>query len=513
MALIAVGYCRVSTENDDQINSFSAQKQFFETYICSQSDLTFYGIYADKGLSGTTTKNRTEFNRMINDARDGKFQMILTKEVSRFSRNILDTIAYTRELKKLGVTVVFLNDGISTADSDSELRLTIMASIAQEESRRTSQRVVWGQIRQMERGVVFGRSMLGYDIKNGALAVNEGGAEIVRLIFYQYVIQQKGPTQIADSLNKQGVKTVTGTAKWYSSTIIKILKNEKYVGDLVQRKSYTPDYLTHKKKRNNGNVPYVILRNHHPGIIDRQTWDAAQLKMERNNKHRCNRSSGAGTYALSGKILCGVCGAGFVCRTRKLKDGRQVRRWQCGNAVKNGKSRCSIGMQLRDDAVCDMIFKTLEYLKINYKDMLESVLLRIDQCRKDLESIQNSKSVSISQKILSMDVKLDDVLEHYVFGKISEDEYTRIRNRLEHKKEVLYEELEKAQTKSTESYDFAAVEQLLSESLSGNIGQELFIRSLVQKIVAFNDRRVEVYLRNISEPFEFLEVRQSSNSD
>ena len=245
-------YCRVSTDHEDQANSFAAQQRYFKEYIHRQPDWELYGIYADEGITGTSTKKRAQFNRMIHDAYSGKFQLILTKEVSRFSRNILDTISYTRELKALGVGVLFVNDGINTLEPDAELRLSIMASIAQEESRKTSSRVKWGQTRQMERGVVFGRSMLGYDVKNGAMTVNPEGAELVKLIFQKYGVERKGTSIIARELREAGYRTYTGNTKWSSSQIVKILKNEKYVGDLVQKKTYTPDYLTHEKKYNHG---------------------------------------------------------------------------------------------------------------------------------------------------------------------------------------------------------------------------------------------------------------------
>lgn len=174
--IMVASYCRVSTDKEDQANSFASQQRYFKEYINRQPDWELYRVYADEGLSGTTTKKRIEFNQMISDAKMGKFKIILTKEVSRFSRNILDTIGYTRELKTLGVGVLFLNDGINTLDSDAELRLSIMGSIAQEESRKTSTRVKWGQTRQMERGVVFGRSMLGYDVKRREADNQSGGS-------------------------------------------------------------------------------------------------------------------------------------------------------------------------------------------------------------------------------------------------------------------------------------------------------------------------------------------------
>ena len=182
-------YCRVSTDSEDQANSFESQQRYFREYITRHPDWELYEIYADEGTTGTSTKKRTQFNRMINDAYCGKFNIIITKEVSRFSRNLLDTIAYTIELKALGIGVIFMNDGFTSLDPDAELRLSIMGSIAQEESRKTSSRVKWGQSRQMEKGVVFGTSMLGYDVRDGKLTINPEGAEIVRMIFHKYGVE------------------------------------------------------------------------------------------------------------------------------------------------------------------------------------------------------------------------------------------------------------------------------------------------------------------------------------
>ncbi|MBM6884468.1 recombinase family protein [Pseudoflavonifractor phocaeensis] len=231
--IMVASYCRVSTDKEDQANSFASQQRYFKEYIDRQPDWELYRVYADEGITGTSTKKRVQFNHMISDAKMGKFQIILTKEVSRFSRNILDTIGYTRELKALGVGVLFMNDGINTLEPDAELRLSIMGSIAQEESRKTSTRVKWGQTRQMERGVVFGRSMLGYDVKNGTLTINPEGAELVRLIFHKYGVEGKGTSIIAREMREAGFLTYTGNSRWNNSHIVKILKNEKYVGDLI----------------------------------------------------------------------------------------------------------------------------------------------------------------------------------------------------------------------------------------------------------------------------------------
>ena len=188
----AAAYGRVSTEKDDQVNSLISQREYFSDYIRQHEEWELTGIYYDEGISGTQTANRRGFNRMIQDAIAGKIDLILTKEVSRFARNTVDTLSYIRKLKEKGVRVIFTIDNIDTMDGDGELRLSIMATLAQDESRKTSERVKWGQKRRMEQGVVFGRDLLGYTVKAGNLFVNEEEAGIVKAIFHKYTNEQKG---------------------------------------------------------------------------------------------------------------------------------------------------------------------------------------------------------------------------------------------------------------------------------------------------------------------------------
>ena len=222
-----VAYCRVSTEKEDQVNSLENQQRYFRQYIACNPDWELLEIFADEGISGTNTKKRKEFNRMITCAKKGDFDLIITKEISRFARNTLDSIYYTRDLKKQGIGVIFLNDNINTLDDDAELRLTIMSSIAQEESRKTSERVKWGQKRQMEQGVVFGRSMLGYDVKDGKMHINEEGANVVRLIFHKFVNEGKGTHTIARELQEEGIRPIKAE-KWQNTVILRMIRNEKY---------------------------------------------------------------------------------------------------------------------------------------------------------------------------------------------------------------------------------------------------------------------------------------------
>ena len=313
-------YCRVSTE--DQANSFEAQQRYFREYIQSQQGWELYEIYADEGITGTSTKKRIQFYRMIQDAYEGKFHLIITKEVSRFSRNVLDTISYTRELKAIGVGVIFAADRINTLDPEAEMLLSLLASLAQEESRRTSNRVVWGQTRQMEKGVVFGRSLLGYDVKNGVLTVNKEGAEIVRLIFHQYTIEQVSASKISQHLNCKGYYTYRKKREWTSNGVLKILNNEKYVGDLVQKKTYTPDFLTHTKRTNKGEVPFVTMN---PLSVERSgIW----------HRNVCKRTISAekGTAViLTAMCFLGRSGAGNVAAA--LWDGSSIGRMEQKSAA------------------------------------------------------------------------------------------------------------------------------------------------------------------------------------
>ena len=234
-------YARVSSDKDDQLNSLENQKSFFADYIKSRVEWEFVGVYWDEGISGTQTTKRTGFNNMIADAMNKKIDLIITKEVTRFARNTVDTLWHARELKERGVGIIFILDNIDTRDADSEYRLTIMASNAQEESRKTSERVKWGQRRQMEKGVVFGRDLLGYTVKNGILHINPEEVPVVKAIFHKYTNEGKGTHVIARELLEEGMQPKR-IKLWSNVVILRVLRNEKYVGDLCQKKTITPNY-------------------------------------------------------------------------------------------------------------------------------------------------------------------------------------------------------------------------------------------------------------------------------
>ena len=330
-------YARVSTDKDDQANSYESQCSYFTEYIQRHSDWDFAGIYADEGITGTSIKKRENFRRMMIDAENGLIDLILTKEVSRFARNTVDTLTFTRELKKRGIYVIFLNDNINTQDNDGELRLSIMATIAQDESRKTSERVKWGQKRRMEQGVVFGRDMLGYAVRGGKLYLNEDEAEIVRLIFHKFTDEGKGTHVIARELCEAGIRPMR-VREWSNTVILRLLRNEKYVGDLCQKKTYTPDYLSHEKRYNRGAEEKVYIRDHHPeiAIIDRNLWDRTQAELARRSPSPEARAKNSNRYWCSGKLWCGACGGRFISRSKSLLAGGNYRAWRCWEASKHG---------------------------------------------------------------------------------------------------------------------------------------------------------------------------------
>ena len=500
-------YCRVSTDKDDQANSFETQKRYFREYIESHPDWELYEVYADEGITGTTTKKRTQFNRMINAAYEGKFQMIITKEVSRFSRNILDTIRYTRELKAIGIGVIFATDRINTLDPEAEMLLSYLASMAQEESRRTSSRVVWGQIRQMERGVVFGQSLLGYDVKDGVLTINRSGAEIVRLIFHKYAVEQMGTSEIARYLTRKGYCTYRGNDKWKSNSIIKILNNEKYVGDLVQKKTYTPDFLTHTKRTNKGEVPFVTIENHHRPIISREVWNMAQERLRQNNKHREGDGGHSNRYVFSGKIRCGECGSSFVGRFKYLKDGTKIRRWSCSTATNEGTQSCDVGKLIRDDDAMQMLKTAIRSLPLDAKAIINNVTALALEAIRDGEIGTGDDPQRLVFEIERVQQKKEAVMDSYFSGEITKEDMQAMNRKYDRQMENLYrrkKEAEFRQNANRDSKELRTVIQAeVSDILNGEIESEVFCKTMLDSLTVFKDRHMELRLRFLPQVFQF----------
>lgn len=390
-----VVYCRVSTDHEDQKNSLENQRLYFEEYVKQHKDWKLVEIYADEGISGTSLKKRADFNRMYRDRLKNKYDIVLTKEVCRFARNTVDTLEKTRELKKLGIEVRFIIDNISTFDTDGELRLTIMAGLAQDESRRISERVQFGVIQSMKKGVAFGNIVYGYDFvrdpitgKKTKLVINEKEAKIIKEIFNMYLYEGKGAYTIAKELKERGIeikRTRSGkkSTDWREGTILDILQNVKYIGDLKQRKTYTVDFLEHSKKENKGEVEFIYTSNHHEPIIDRDLFEATQRELKRRSEiYKHEKSKYTNKHTFSGKLVCACCGSSYVGgENRKRKDGTIRKTWRCYTATKYGKKHEENGQ----DIGCNNDRVNNETLKICFMKALKEVLINKKEIKKETE--------------------------------------------------------------------------------------------------------------------------------
>ena len=333
-------YCRVSTDNEEQLLSYENQVRYYTEYINNSPLYTMAGIYADEGISATNTKKRENFNRMIKDCREGKIDMIITKSISRFARNTLDCLNFVRELKELGVGVIFEKEAINTLDAKGEVLLTILSSLAQDESRSISENSTWGIRRRFENGQfkMSTKRFLGYDTdENGKLVINREQAKIVERIYDEY-LSGKTVDHIKRILEKEEVKNWNGTTKWHAKTIQSMLQNEKYKGDAILQKSYTVDFLTKKRAKNEGHIQQYHIEENHEAIIDPLIWEAVQLEYDRRSNYI--EEHGTNSYShnpeknfFAGKVVCGTCNQAFTRKGWKSKNSyRKV--WQCQERYK-----------------------------------------------------------------------------------------------------------------------------------------------------------------------------------
>lgn len=331
-------YARVSTNSEEQNTSYEAQVNYYQNYIENKYEWAFVGVYADEGISGTNTKRRASFNRMIEDALDGKINLIITKSISRFARNTLDTIKFVRKLKDKGVEVFFEKENLWTLDSKSELILTIMASIAQEESRSISQNVTWGKRVSFQNGKVsFAYSrFLGYEKKDGKIVIVEEEAKVVRLIYRMFLVEGQTPIAIRNYLTEQGIKTAAD-ATWRAHVILSILTNEKYKGDALLQKKYTENFLEQKMVKNTGQVPQYYVENSHPAIIDKDMWEMVQIEIKR-RREMVGGFSSANLFA--GKIKCADCGGYYGRKTWHSNSKYRRSIYRCNKKYEEGKDKC-----------------------------------------------------------------------------------------------------------------------------------------------------------------------------
>ena len=482
-------YCRVSTDMEDQLHSLSAQIKYFTEYIGNHEDYELTEVYYDEGITGTSTKKRDGFNRMIADCENGKIDLILTKEVSRFARNTVDTLNFTRKLSDLKIGIIFMNDGIDTRDKDGELRLTIMASLAQEESRKISERVKWGVRRRMENGVVFGTGRVyGYKVVDGKLKIVPEEAEVVKRIFHMYLYDNKGTTKIAQALNADKIPTLNGRL-WSAPTLLGMLKNEKYTGDLTQWKYYTVDFLEHnqiKNKGDNPDVPLITVENHHEGIVSREIFDAVNREIIRRRKICSNGRKYSGTYWYSSKVICGKCGKPFNL-SGSTKDAR--RKLRCTNRAvygtvpvtdSNGVVKGCDNKTTNESALTEGAKYILQQIQISRaeieKQMLEEIKI-IQKCQPTLDIAK------LREQIENLKQKKRNAVDLVLDGLISKDDLAAHKRQLDKIREYI---------------------RAVREAGELDIDDTELYRDLVQKIVVYenkDNRTLEYFLNCV--PFGF----------
>ena len=440
------GYARVSTDNEEQLTSYDAQLDYYTKYIKGHEDWEFAGMYSDEGISGTSTKRRKGFQKMIEDALEGKIGLIITKSVSRFARNTVDSLTTIRKLKENGIEVYFEKENIWTLDAKGELLLTIMSSIAQEESRSISENVTWGQRKRIADGKVSVpfKHFLGYEKgEDGNLVVNEKEAAVVRQIYSDYLTGLSFHA-IANRLTAQGIKTPGGKDKWSQGTVKSILTNEKYKGDALLQKYYTVDYLTKKQIPNDGKIPQYYVRDNHEAIIDAATFDKVQDEVK--SRSREKRSSGVTIF--SSKIKCGECGNWYGSKVWHSNDKNRRVIWQCNHKFKDKSHNCGTPHLTEDDIkeafikAVNVIITEKEVLVANLREGLKGKTDTGDlEAKRDELAEEMNIVAELMQKAITRNASIAQDQEEYNrnFNKLTkrlkkaEDELQRVDEEIKQK--------------------------------------------------------------------------------
>ena len=441
--LRVAAYARVSTDNEEQLNSYESQKKYYTEKIMTNSNWDFVGIYADEGISGTQDYKREEFMNMINDGLNDKYDLLLTKSISRFARNTLDTLKYVRLLKEHNIAIFFEEEGINTLEMTGELLLTILSSVAQQESETISNHVKLGLKMKSERGELVGfNSCYGYsyDSKTNMMEIVENEAQIVRLIFKLY-LQGHGCDYISNRLNEMGISKKK-PGKWSSGTVLGIIKNEKYIGDVIQGKTFTIDAISHKRLRNFGESEKWHIKDHHEAIISREDFE----KAEEIRKSRCGiRSTGrrlgnkGKKYTMSGKIKCGFCGTSYSRRRMYSKAGEIVI-WDCIKNIDRGAIGCSKSKAIRE-SIIEKAFIDSYNLLCNAKDLNMNEIL--STIKKAMESDDNkAKLVNLNRSKNSINNQQNKLLDLLLKGVINEETFNQKKEQLEDKIEKLEHKIE-----------------------------------------------------------------------
>lgn len=421
-------YCRVSTDSEDQLNSYKSQVQYYTSLIKKKSDWIFAGIYADEAITGTQVTKREDFQRLINDCVNGEIDMVITKSISRFARNTLDTLKYVRLLKEQNIAVFFEDEKINTLTMDGELLLVVLSSVAQQEVENISANVKKGLKMKMQRGELVGfQGCLGYDYnkEDKSITINEEEAEIVRYIFNRY-IEGAGGMVISRELRNLGYKTKRGGTSWPETTIIGIIKNEKYKGDILMGKTFTVDPISKRRLDNFGEEDRFYIRDHHEPIISEEVFEKAQEILQRRSKARSLREDGkrekfSRQYAFSCLLECGFCGS--TLSRRSWHSGTQYNKiiWQCVTSTKKGKKFCPDSKGIAESTIEQAFIESYRLLCANNKDVLDEFLKRTEETLCDSNAAK--QLVKVERELQSIEMKRSKLVDMRLDEEIDKNTY------------------------------------------------------------------------------------------
>ena len=436
--LRVAAYCRVSTAQEEQQNSYQVQIAYYTDLINRKKEWTLAGIFADEGISGTQTKKRTEFNRMIRMCRNKKIDLVITKSISRFARNTVDCLEYVRQLKDLGIGVIFEKENINTLTMTSEFMIALYGSFAQAESESISKNVSWGKGKAYREGKVQFqyKYLLGY--KKGADGKPEivpEEAETVRLI-YTLFLDGYSMSRIKKLLENKGILTSQGNKVWNESLIRSILKNEKYAGDALLQKTFTSDCITHKIVKNHGERPMYLVTDHHEPIIDRDTYNRVQQELARRSSKRkvsdktiTEQGKYSSKYALTELLICGHCGTPYR-RTTWASRGKKQIVWRCISRLEHGKKYCPDSPSIKEEQLHKAIIRAINSYYSCRDDIAKILKANIGSV---LECQGREEIIAIEKRLKEIDQARNDLVGLIAAGGCDED-------KLDSEFENLYEE-------------------------------------------------------------------------
>ena len=484
-------YARVSSDTDEQLNSLDNQISYYENFIMKNKSWTFVPGYVDEGLSGISTKKRKHFNEMIEDAKEGMFDLIITKEISRFARNTLDSLQYTRDLLSWGVGVFFQNDNINTLDEDAELRLTIMSSIAQDELRKLSSRIKFGHQQAIKSNVVLGNSRIfGYKKENKRLVVDETQAPMVRDLFRLYATGEYSMKQLEVMFYEQGYRNYNGN-KIAHTTMSGIISNPKYKGYYVGNKVRIVDMFTKKQKF----LPpedWVMFKDETgdivPALVSEEIWDKANEVLRRRSEDVKNRQ-GVCNHAnlLTGKLFCAHCGAAYYRRESKSKDGTVNSKWVCSNKINNGAEACP-SFPIYESEIKPILFEVFNESRVDVEALIENYIEMFKSMEADDEA---TKQIEEQRRIIELaDKKKNKLLELVTLGSITNANFESMTGtcdrEIDESRAIIRELEEELFSKEEFQKHIAEIRKRLDaavkEASNGIIGNE-FVSQYIDKII------------------------------